>query len=175
MVPESINSDTGEKVACSILRVGNPISETTPAIAGASPVNRSFFFPMISRFTVSHEDLKVVWISNSLLLLRIAAAKKVGLGIKVRETTAVSMVLGRTESFAGHLDFCVQGLGFGSQRFVDGFIKLVPVGVVLPEEFEERFAAFFRETSREKSFESFFNLEIFAVAYFDWWSGFIAD
>ena len=45
----------------------------------------------------------------------------------------------------------------------------------MPKEFEERFAVFFRETSREKSFESFFNLEIFAVAYFDWWGGFIAD
>ena len=48
MVPESVDSDTGEKVACSILRVGNPIGETASAIAGTGPVNGRLFFPMIS-------------------------------------------------------------------------------------------------------------------------------
>ena len=107
MVPESVDSDTGEKVACSILRVGNPIGETASAIAGAGPVSGWLFFPMISGFTVSHEDLKVVWISNSLFLFRVAAAKKVCLWIKVGKTSAVCMVLGWTESFTGDLDFCL--------------------------------------------------------------------
>lgn len=62
---------------------------------------------MISGFTVSHEDLKVVWISNSLFLFRVAPAKKVCLWIKVGKTSAVCMVLGWTESFTGDLDFCV--------------------------------------------------------------------
>jgi len=107
MVPESIDSDTGEKMACSVFRVGDPIGETTPAIAGASPVVGWFFIPMIFTFAVSHENLKVAWLGDSLLLIGVAAAEKVGLWIEVRETPAVGMVLGRPESFTGDLDFCV--------------------------------------------------------------------
>ena len=49
------------------------------------------------------------------------------------------------------------------------------MGVAFPEEFEESFAVLFGETSREKSFESFFDLEVFSAPYFDWWSVFFAN
>ena len=152
MVPNAVDDDAGEEVACAVFRIGDPVGEAATSVAGAGPVGGWGFVPVAGGLIIAHEDLKVAGLRDALLLAGVTAAQKVGFRIEVGEAAAIGVVFGWGESFTGDLNFGDGGLGFGGEGFLDGVGEFLPLRVGFCEEGEEGLALLFGEVPRAESF-----------------------